>query len=131
MFSAFGATSAHVMPPKRRSTHNFGFVETADPRAAIRALDGAIVGDHAIVVEFERRRRDAAPVRVPSIDSLCDACESGRTAAVISLIDRGADINARRESDGATPLHCASWNGHSATAVALIDRGADIGSRRS
>lgn len=40
------------------------------------------------------------------------------------LIDRGADVTARRK-DGMTPLHGAAWRGHVAVAQALLDAGAD------
>ena len=50
----------------------------------------------------------------------------GQTEIVIALIDRGADIHAKGNKDGQTPLHWAASQGQTETAVALIDRGADI-----
>ena len=40
------------------------------------------------------------------------------------LVDRGADVTARRK-DGMTALHGAAWRGHGNVAQALLDAGAD------
>jgi hypothetical protein len=60
-------------------------------------------------------------------DSLRTACESGDTLVVVTLIEKGADVNEqKRDEIGRTPLHDACRSGHTATAAALIERGADV-----
>jgi ankyrin repeat protein len=50
---------------------------------------------------------------------------SGRTEIVALLLDHGADINAKDEESGATPLyHAASW-GRREVVELLLGRGAD------
>jgi ankyrin repeat protein len=42
------------------------------------------------------------------------------------FVRAGADVNAKTELDGTTPLHKASTNGHSQVIKELIEHGADI-----
>jgi len=34
-----------------------------------------------------------------------------------------------RDSDGSTPLHCATWKGHVAVVAVLLEAGADVNAR--
>jgi len=54
------------------------------------------------------------------------AAKRGETAAVAALLDQDASLLNARDTDGSTPLHCASWKGHTETVQLLIERGADI-----
>ena len=45
-------------------------------------------------------------------------------STIITLLDRGADIEARDEN-GDTPLHIAACKGQSEAILSLLDRGAD------
>ncbi|NRB28689.1 MAG: ankyrin repeat domain-containing protein, partial [Roseibacillus sp.] len=45
------------------------------------------------------------------------------------LIAKGADVNAKFEDDGSTPLHLAAWKGHFETAELLIAKGADVNAK--
>jgi ankyrin repeat protein len=54
---------------------------------------------------------------------LADAIESGRRAAVLELLEQGADVNAA-QGDGTTPLHWAAYQLDTELVERLIDRGA-------
>ncbi len=68
----------------------------------------------------------AAPTRNPSrsYGSLPEAIQAGDTAAVLSLLNRGADVNGRSE-DGSTPLMVAALYSDPPMMRMLLDRGAD------
>ena len=78
-------------------------------RVALSAADGTRGSDMAEVLN----------------DQLLRACVSGSMNAVLSLIERGADINSA-DGERYTPLHCACLRGHTDVALLLLDRGADI-----
>ena len=56
---------------------------------------------------------------------LVECVRGGDINAVISLLDGGANIEAKTR-DGNTPLIKASWNGHTEIVKLLLDRNADI-----
>jgi hypothetical protein len=58
-------------------------------------------------------------------DPIHDAAETGNLTGVQAELDKGVDVNAKRE-DGSTPLHYAALNGHKEVAELLIDKGADV-----
>jgi ankyrin repeat protein len=45
------------------------------------------------------------------------------------LIVKGADVNAKEEFDGWTPLHFVAGKGHKETARLLITKGADVNAK--
>ena len=61
----------------------------------------------------------------PDSAALLAVADSGNTAAVITLISAGTDVNAANKS-GDTPLHVAALEGNTETVVVLMDAGADI-----
>lgn len=61
---------------------------------------------------------------------LLEAAKEGSTDMVRSLLDRGADVNAK-DDDGWTPLHWAAVLEQPEIARTLLDRGADIHARNN
>ncbi len=59
---------------------------------------------------------------------LISAALEGRTTRVITLIKRGADVNAKEE-DGWTALMHTAYEGHTETVTALIENGADVNAK--
>lgn len=57
--------------------------------------------------------------------ALFDAVESGNQAQVMTLIAKGANVNAK-SNDGATPLHMAAGYGYKGVAELLLSKGADL-----
>jgi len=47
------------------------------------------------------------------------------------LVDRGANVDAKNDDDGDTPLHDACREGHPETAQLLVDRGANIDTKNN
>jgi ankyrin repeat protein len=58
--------------------------------------------------------------------ALHSAAQNGDLNAVRSLLEQGADPNAREEGDNTTPLHWAAVARHVDVARALLDAGADV-----
>jgi ankyrin repeat protein len=54
------------------------------------------------------------------------AAKSGDTATVEELLAADATLIDARDSDGSTPLHCATWKGHLDVVGALLKAGADV-----
>jgi hypothetical protein len=66
----------------------------------------------------------AAAVAGPAEDAvLFSKASDGHAAAVLELLDKGADVNARGDN-GATALIAASGNGHLTVAQVLLAKGA-------
>ena len=57
--------------------------------------------------------------------ALLDAAENGNIEAVKQHLDAGADVNAKDNVLGVTPLHNAALGGHKEIAELLIAKGAD------
>jgi ankyrin repeat protein len=54
------------------------------------------------------------------------AAKSGDSTMVRTLVLNDATLLDARDTDGSTPLHCASWKGHVDVVQALIELGADV-----
>ena len=54
------------------------------------------------------------------------AAKSGDLATVRTLLESDVSLVAAQDTDGSTPLHCASWKGHPEVVAVLLDFGADI-----
>ena len=58
-----------------------------------------------------------------------EAAQSGNTAAILDLLKKGLDVNARDDQDGRTILMHATWFGHIDVMRILIDKGADVNAK--
>jgi ankyrin repeat protein len=54
------------------------------------------------------------------------AAKNGNLAAIKALLSTDSALVGARDSDGSTPLHCATWKGHAEVVNLLIDSGADV-----
>lgn len=60
------------------------------------------------------------------LSALHHAIRQGHAAAVLALLDAGADIDAPTGGDGSSPLVLATINGHFDLGLELLARGADV-----
>ena len=58
-----------------------------------------------------------------------EAAQSGNTAAILDLLKKGLNVNARDDQDGRTILMHATWFGHIDVMRILIDKGADVNAK--
>ena len=54
------------------------------------------------------------------------AAKSGAAWRVKELIEQDPALILARDSDGSTPLHCATWKGHQNVVELLLSLGADV-----
>ena len=54
------------------------------------------------------------------------AAKHGDVAALRQLLRSDPKLIETRDSDGSTPLHCATWKGHTEAAEFLVKAGADV-----
>ncbi|MGH9881501.1 MAG: ankyrin repeat domain-containing protein, partial [Pyrinomonadaceae bacterium] len=54
------------------------------------------------------------------------AAKKGDVQRVKVLLATDAELVQARDTDGSTPLHCATWKGHEKVAACLLDAGADV-----
>jgi ankyrin repeat protein len=74
----------------------------------------------------------SVPAKAPNLQKeILKAAKSGATARVKELIEQDATLIAARDSDGSTPLHCATWKGHQNVVELLLSLGADVNARNS
>src|SRR5215210_7122450 len=72
--------------------------------------------------------RDEANDNVKGRTPLMLAAFRGNTVAVINLLERGADVNAR-DRDGDTALMFAAYKGHALVVALLLQYGANVYAR--
>jgi ankyrin repeat protein len=94
-------------------------VHAAAGRGDLAALDALLASDPALL------EADTPLGGRP----LMSACAFGQEDTVRHLLDRGADVTARRDLDDATALHATVCSGSRAIAQLLLDRGADVDAR--
>ena len=61
--------------------------------------------------------------------SIYDAAWGGNIEAVKQHLDAGADVNAKFDDDGISPLHYAAYRSHKEIAELLISKGADVNAK--
>ena len=54
------------------------------------------------------------------------AAKQGDAASVKSLLSNDPTLIKVRDTDGSTPLHCATWKGHVEVVALLLKSGADV-----
>ncbi len=54
------------------------------------------------------------------------AAKHGATGTVLTLLAQDASLISARDTDGSTPLHCATWKGHERLVEVLLQQGADV-----
>src|SRR5678815_5813161 len=54
------------------------------------------------------------------------AAKQGAVASVKSLLANDPGLLKVRDTDGSTPLHCATWKGHAEVVALLLKSGADV-----
>jgi len=57
------------------------------------------------------------------------AAKNGDIATLRTLIKATPALLQARDTDGSTPLHCASWKGHTEAVSLLLDLGAEVNAR--
>ena len=65
---------------------------------------------------------------VSTTSNLHDAATTGNSLQIITLLDEGEDVDARK-TGGFTPLHDAARNNQSGSIITLLDKGANIVAR--
>lgn len=63
--------------------------------------------------------------------AIIKAAKNGDAQTVRDLLDADSALIDARDTDGSTPLHCASWKGHTEVVSLLIARGADVNSQNA
>ncbi len=54
------------------------------------------------------------------------AAKSGDVASITALLKSDPTLINARDTDGSTPLHCATWKGHEKVAELLLKSGANV-----
>jgi ankyrin repeat protein len=59
------------------------------------------------------------------------AAKTGQLEKIKLLLAADPKLVHARDSDGSTPLHCATWKGHPEVVALLLDAGADVNARNN
>lgn len=72
------------------------------------------------------------PAKPPNLEKeIIRAAKSGAVSKVKELLDHDDALISARDTDGSTPLHCATWKGHKSVVELLLSLGADVNSRNN
>ena len=61
-----------------------------------------------------------------SAKDMIKAAKNGDCASIDRLLNEDPALIGALDSDGSTPLHCASWKGHTEAVALLLSRGAVV-----
>ena len=59
------------------------------------------------------------------------AAKLGADSRVRELLEKDASLISARDTDGSTPLHCATWKGHRGVVELLLKHGADVNAKNN
>lgn len=63
--------------------------------------------------------------------AIIKAAKSGDTSSIRQLLALDASLISAKDSDGSTPLHCATWKGHREVVGLLLEHGADVNAQNN
>lgn len=74
----------------------------------------------------------AGSAKAPNLEKeILKAAKSGAASRVKELLEQDATLISARDTDGSTPLHCATWKGHQRVVELLLTVGADVNARNN
>ena len=74
----------------------------------------------------------SATAKTPNLEKeIIRAAKSGAASRVKELIAQDALLISARDTDGSTPLHCATWKGQQTVVELLLSLGADVNARNN
>ena len=122
-----GPVPASVNLDQDQEVHNLVFKRHAGLKIGHKANYENVPGPVAKAKAPPEEPEEMPPGPVVKIDSpLLVAARGGNKAAVASLIAQGAEVNARDDKLGMTPLHGAAFRGHKEIVELLIAHGAAV-----
>jgi|GEM_PF-2129917 len=122
-----GPVPARVKLDRDPEVHNLVFKRHAGLKIGHKTNYENVPGPVAKAKAPPEEPEEMPPGPVVAIDSpLLVAARGGNKAAVASLIAQGAEVNARDDKLGMTPLHGAAFRGHKEIAELLIAHGAAV-----
>ncbi len=86
-------------------------------------MTGELADLPAVNINAERSRNLQMP---DSQKLIIKAAKQGNVTSLKSLLSADPSLIQARDSDGSTPLHCATWKGHLNVVTALLEAGADV-----
>ena len=74
----------------------------------------------------------AGSAKAPNLEKeILKAAKSGAASRVKELLEQDTALISARDTDGSTPLHCATWKGHQSVVELLLAFGADVNARNN